>query len=85
MTELYLTAPASGVLREVRGLEAAAASAGCRGAGLYVALGDEVSSDIESNSQYIGYVHAVGETREDSYGKALDAAGHIAYVVDGAR
>jgi len=85
VTELYLTAPATGVLREARGLEAAVASDGCQGAGLYVALGDDVSSEIESNSQYIGYVHAVGETREDSYDKALEAAGRIDYVIDGVR
>ncbi|MFE7271128.1 ATP-grasp domain-containing protein [Streptomyces sp. NPDC057623] len=81
VTELYLTAPASGRLEGVRGLDEAVATRGCRAAGLYVAVGDEVSSEVESNSQYIGYVHAVGDSREESYEIALSAASRIAYEI----
>lgn len=82
VTELYLTAPTSGCLREVHGLEEAAVAPGFRGAGLYVELDDHVSSEIESNSQYIGYVHAVGRTREESYENALGVAACIGYDID---
>ncbi|GHH82959.1 hypothetical protein GCM10018793_43860 [Streptomyces sulfonofaciens] len=81
VTELYLTAPSSGRLQGTRGLEEAVAVEGCRAAGLYVALGDEVSSEIESNSQYIGYVHAVGDTRAESHEIALEAASRISYEI----
>lgn len=81
VTELYLTAPSSGRLEGVRGLDEAVAVRGCRAAGLYVALGDEVSSEVDSNSQYIGYVHAVGDSREESYEIALEAASHISYEI----
>ncbi len=81
VTELYLTAPASGRLEGVRGLDEAVAVEGCRAAGLYVALGDEVSSEVESNSQYIGYVHAVGDSRAQSYAIALEAASRISFEI----
>ncbi|MEU7058200.1 ATP-grasp domain-containing protein [Streptomyces sp. NPDC046197] len=81
VTELYLTAPSSGRLRGVRGLDEAVAIKGCRAAGLYVALGDEVSSKVESNSQYIGYVNAVGDNREESYATASEAASCISYEI----
>ncbi|ARE73346.1 hypothetical protein B6R96_04865 [Streptomyces sp. Sge12] len=81
VTELYLTAPSSGRLDDVHGLDEAVAVEGCRAAGLYVALGDEVSSGIESNSQYIGYVHAVGRSREESYAIAVESASRISYGI----
>ncbi|MGW0538219.1 ATP-grasp domain-containing protein [Streptomyces sp. NPDC003032] len=81
VTELYLTAPASGRLEAVGGLDEAVAVTGCRAAGLYVELGDDVSSQVESNSQYIGYVHAVGDSREESYALARKAASHISYEI----
>jgi biotin carboxylase len=82
VTELRITAPATGRLRDVTGLDAAAESPGCRSVGMYVEPGELVSAAVHSNSQRVGYVQAVGHTREDSYRNALAAAEHIKLDVD---
>ncbi|MEX0169928.1 ATP-grasp domain-containing protein [Streptomyces sp. LMG1-1-1.1] len=82
VTELRITSPVTGRLRGVTGLEAAAAAPGCRSVGMYVEPGEAVSADVHSNSQRVGYVQAVGGTREDSYRNALAAAALIELDVD---
>ncbi|MEU2429984.1 ATP-grasp domain-containing protein [Streptomyces sp. NPDC007861] len=77
VTELYLTAPQAGPLHTVEGLDTATGHPACRSAGLYYAHGEEVTDVIDSNSSPVGYVHAVGADREESYQNALEAAKNI--------
>lgn len=77
VTELRVAAPSSGFLAGFEGLEAATRSPGCVSAGLWVASGEYVTEELQSNSQCVGYVRAVGEDREDSYRAASAAAKHL--------
>lgn len=77
VTELRLTVDQTGQLMQYQGLDEAVRSPGCHAAGLYVAIGDQVSHEVASNSQLVGYVQAIGLDREDSYRKAATAAQRI--------
>ena len=77
VTELRLTVDQAGQLVQYEGLDEAVRSPGCHAAGLYVAIGDQVSHVVESNSQLVGYVQAIGLDREDSYRKAVAGAERI--------
>ncbi|MFJ3713673.1 ATP-grasp domain-containing protein [Streptomyces sp. NPDC090053] len=81
VTELYLTASESGLLQKAEGIEDAVKQPGCMSAGLYYAYGEAVSRIIESNSSYVGYVHATGTSREHSHRNALHAAHGITFGV----
>lgn len=81
VTELYLTVPESGLLQKAEGLEDAVDHPGCLSAGLYYAYGEAVSHVVDSNSSPVGYVHAVGEDREQSYQNARRAAQSIVFGV----
>ncbi|WP_445521371.1 ATP-grasp domain-containing protein [Streptomyces sp. NEAU-174] len=74
VTELRITAPATGRLVGVKGLEEASSQGTCRSAGLYAAIGEHVSHVIDSNSSRVAYVQATGKNRSESYRNATKAA-----------
>jgi biotin carboxylase len=78
----FLVAPA-GELREVRGLERAAAVQGVRGIRVYRKPG-YVFADLRRASDRAGAILATGDTRDEALAAADEAAAHIDFVTSGA-
>jgi biotin carboxylase len=79
----FLVAP-PGELREVRGLERAAAVEGVRGIRSYRKPG-HVFRELRRASDRAGAILATGDTRDDAAAAAGEAAGRITFVVGAAK
>lgn len=78
-TQVQLFSDTSGRLLHTSGVEEASTVPGCLSVGALSGTGRHVVGPPESNSDAIGYVHAVGRGREDSYSTALAAAEHLSF------
>lgn len=76
-TQLQLFAETSGVLNAVSGIQEAGAVPGCIAVGALPGPGHRVIGPPESNSDALGFVHATGQGREDSWETALAAAARL--------